>query len=387
MDNQQALNCLEDPEKLRQFIAKLKTDGGKTARSQMFFHVLKLFHMHKSPQGIFVNDFLQHTFTFCEPLECFQIFRLVSKPWKAVIEAQKFHYTDGYDILGKLFGHNFPKQIPKIYEKLFSNLKQIRLGDHISDSRIVHSILPKLKKLKHIRIESNNFPTLFESVIFPLIEKSNRSLVYLEIPKFLIPDVKFLNLIHIKLQIDKYSDVNQFSSQFNKILNNAEHLKIFELNMAWDNPMICDFITQNFSQHCTSGTEVNYFSPAQYLPVQTAKDHNLHNICAWKFAHTLQYLKLEVQPCEPSIWGWDIFETQFLQTCFNLKGILFLNYLGQEPMNPQDFFRQSDDKNKSIWQNRISILNRHGIEILNESQFSAKETQLSQNIPWRFKFG
>lgn len=393
MNHQQTLDCLQDPEKLKQFIAKLKNDDGKTLRSQMFSHVLKLFHMHKSPRGIFINDFLQHTFTFCDPIECFQVFRLVSKPWKNVIESQKFYNSDGYKIFRKLFSQNFPKNIPIIYEKIFKSLKQIRLGDHISDSRIVDCILKNMKNLHKIKIDTCNFPDLYKPLILQLIKNSHKYLQKLEIPKLFIPNVSLQNLTHIKIQIDKNSDVNQFGHQFNQILKNAEHLKIFEIVMIWDNFEICDYISQNFSNHCTIGTEVEYFKPPRYLPVKSARDRCLSMCVSWKFFHVLEYLKLEIQPDLPYIWGWRNAFEDFLQNCVNLKGIFFEIYPESKPMKREDFYEKENEnifsgrENMLIWQKRISILNSQGIQILNQNAFTRKEIQISQNVPWRFKFG
>ena len=85
------LDCLENKEKLSEFIFKLKFAGENSERFHALRKVMELFKMNKPPRGIEQKHIVQHILKFTTPTtENFKNFRLVSKSWKNSVETVRF---------------------------------------------------------------------------------------------------------------------------------------------------------------------------------------------------------------------------------------------------------------------------------------------------------
>ena len=88
---EKVLACLENPDKLKEFISRLKNAG---KNSKPFFNVhnaMVELRMNRSPRGIHQKTIIQHTLRFCDSWESFHEFRLVCKSWKDAVETIRFN--------------------------------------------------------------------------------------------------------------------------------------------------------------------------------------------------------------------------------------------------------------------------------------------------------
>jgi hypothetical protein len=113
------LACLEDSTRRNEYIARLKSAGQNSQPVLDLKNSMEGVNKHKPPKNIFETTMLQHTFKFCDPLECFLEFRLVCKPWKNAVETIRFAQNNPGDAL-KAYSTlpNFLSKFLKVFKKL-----------------------------------------------------------------------------------------------------------------------------------------------------------------------------------------------------------------------------------------------------------------------------
>jgi hypothetical protein len=146
------LACLEDSEKVNEYISRLKCAGPNSQQVLDLKNSMEGVNMNKSPKNIFETTMLQNTFKFCDPLECFLQFRLVCKPWKNAVETIKFDRFNDPNIFKN--HTNYPVFLKK-YLQIFKKLTIFDFPQAFCSEWIRYgpTILESMQKLNEVSIK------------------------------------------------------------------------------------------------------------------------------------------------------------------------------------------------------------------------------------------
>jgi hypothetical protein len=342
-----------------------------------------------NPQEVLYQTiFLQNTFEYCDTLECFQKFRLVSKAWKFAIETKRFSHPNSDDshsnsILTKVADRHPSGKYPLIYHKILNSLKCLNLSLRASTfDSMSNLILNNMKRLTSINV-SNNYdlfeyfwknPSKYETFLSNVLLNSNITLKKVYLPKVFLPNLHFKNLSKFTMllwpEFEKIS-LSEFQTQFSQMVKNSPSLELVELYCSPNVPTsFYDFLTSNYKKHLMIS------SWALTVPVKIAK-----GICAWEdienfeFKNDLQYIELGLSTDSLSQPSWKNYENIFCE-CQNLKGIKFADWIciSHRPV-----------VNHEIEVERRNFLQSLGIEILTRDEFHLKEQELFKSVSWRLE--
>jgi len=403
------ISILKHRDTRKDFILKLKNSGENSIECQYLRKIMTNYKMKNQPPGIHQSTILKHAFQFSDTLECFKSFRYVCQSWKFAVETSKFCKPDGWRILlnlaNKSTSNNYnAAQYPKIYNKILSSLKNLRIilhGNLITNfdslAKLITSNMKKLKKIKiHKILIGDPWENLkieqYETFVSTLLLNSKNSLIELQLPKFSLPmDVYFPNLIKICFGITHVT-LPEFRNQFSKMLINLPELKIISIDdffLIDDN--LLHFIVNNYAENCIYSDHT--FGIPIPVKMQSADDLSELLPINHQFIDHIVYLNVFIDLTDIHNWGWDQYQTIF-QNLHNLKGILFTLMVGQD-LREIDFFSEDDESNLEIfetienftmWKERIIFIKNLGIKILDHDKYKSKEIELSKNLRWRFRF-
>jgi len=400
MNQQEILFNLENKDRCKNFIFLLKQAGGKSHELRSLGEIMNSLGMHKTPRGIDQTTILQHTFAFCNIRDCFRDFRLVSKAWKFAVETQRFSHPDGFRILQD-FDWHYPNEnfrygyFPPINNAIFKSLKNLTFcfpcgvpfGDNGHFDALSKLILQNMSRLNTLQLSNTNpLPPSYDAFILNLLQNSNTTLKNLVLPKFLLPDVSFSNLLHLNVPVKNMS-LQELQPQLEQMLKNAPNLERLSLDVRGMKNSVEKYLISNYAEQCTiySG---EVFMP---FPVKMVDAGGDVLKCAenFQFKHTLEYMRVLIHPDAPSEEGWEDYQNIF-SNFPKLKGLAFYDAY-DDNLEDDDFLVQKKNGSISkkyfgVWNKRRNFLCSLGIKILNKNEFYAKEKELSKHLPWAFHF-
>jgi len=399
MDLEEVLACLENPEKREEFILRLKNAG---ENSTPFWHVqkaMKELKMNKAPRGIDQKTILQHTLRFMDPDECFQSLRLVSESWKDAVETIKFNYEVPviiFHAIDKIIKNGLP--ISPYFEKYLQCFKKLHVVMPLLASENGHHmislVLNNMKKLNYIYLNSHceNLPETVDPFIFQILKNSHETLQFARISRFCVPDISFLKLKTLEIDIGIDICVPEFKTCFPRILKNMKRLQTVMIRLLGPTYCdVCEYIAQNYGKHCISADashddiEMLNIVPVKILINVFDLEENLQN---FKYVSGLQYLHVSINfPEEPMTCGWDKYQELF-DPCLNLKAIEF-TWIDEHFSKTN--FSQISETNQNIWKERILYFKARGICIVNEGEIDENkdlQTKLAKEtgVTWKFNF-
>jgi len=386
---QDVLFILENEEKRNDFILRLKQAGETSKEFQAILNSMSSLGVYKPPREVNQTTILRHAFQYCDGMEAFQNFRLVSKSWKIAVESTQFYGPRLYEILEQIVEKFGQGEYPKIYHKLLQNFKKNRSLLWLNRTLLSNSFKPiaklvsqNMKGLRSISI-GNDFDIIgdeiYEKFIIEFLPNSKNTLCELRVPKLFLPNVSFPNLTDLTVA-DLNISFDTFKTQFSQILKNVSDLKVFHIELFESTtPSILNYVISNYAEQCL----VSYNKIAQF-PVKIIYNSFDGLVDDCQFKSSLEYAHIFIDLEDPDETNWNNFKNNIYD--FNkLKGIHFYDYNTFEGMQESDFYKpetniypHSFETFYSIWPNRIQFLKSHGIQILSKKEFDSKYKELSK---------
>jgi len=420
---EEVVECLENTEKRKEFILRLKHAGANSTPFLNLQSAMTGLKMNKAPRGIDQKTTLQYILKFTDPGECFQSFRLVCKSWKNAVETIKFNRKLGCVRLryGSFFGHgklqphvfddifklideiidNFHDEMPKVppyFEKYLQCFKKLEVPMQLFSSEngrdMISLVLKNMQKLNHIKFESDEqkLPETIDPFMIQMLENSHETLQYTSISRFCIPDISFPKLETLRIEIGKDICLPEFKTYFPQVLKNSERLETVELRWDRDLPAcynIFEYVVNNYEKHCIRGCVGRNSKFLNFVPVKiVTRVFSLEFPQNLKYVSGVQYLHVTVgirQP--PMLFGWDKYK-EFFDQCLNLKEIeLHWNGGCRNKSN----ISETSEANQIIWQERIENIKARGIRFVNDGKiFRNKNLEMKvakeSGVTWKFVF-
>jgi len=401
MNMQDVLFILENEEKRKDFILRLKKVGEISEEFQAIKNVMCSLRVHKPPREVNQTTILRHTFQYCDGMKAIENFRLVSKSWKLAVETTKFCAPHVHEILPQIAETFGAGEYPMVYHKLLKNLKppsgwipSFFFADSVlanNFNSIAKLVSQNMKGLRSICI-TNDFDVIteeiYETFLNEFLPNSCNTLCDLEIPKLFLPNVYFPNLTELTVEnLDLPSNV--FKTQFKQILKNMPDLQIITIEEPTMTPHIRDYLISNYAEECyVSNGKIRPF------PVKYICDTNFGALVSdCQFKSCVEYIDIEICRTKPDEANWNNFKNN-IYDFGKLKGIHFSDCENLwDTLKKSDFYKP--EKNAcseldifyNIWPKRIQFLKSYGIEILNEKVFNFNKAGQSKNLKWSFQFG
>jgi hypothetical protein len=405
MGLKEIVSCLRNTDRREDFIARLIKAGENSNPVAHVKSAMTELNMHKTPKGIFETTMLQNMFRFCEPDECFQSFRLVCKSWKNAIENIRFDQEVEEDFFYKLDDAYDNNEIvsKKKKEKFLPTFRKLKMAMFLNNkNQILPLVLKNMKKLNDIDFDcgEHSLDTDYETLIFQLLQKFQKTLHILHLPQFLVPDLNFPNMTKLTLTVGTNILINDFKTNFSQILKNMENLELVQLVMYGDWKPICEYVNQNYAKHCIGG----YLYRAEILDIvpiritEYIRDLTTH-LENKKYADQIQYAHFYIVCKKPMIHGWDRYK-EILNHCTNLKAIEFTS-ISMRDTRFGPTIRESSAKfieevlpylaetHQQIWKERIAYFEERGIRLADNKEIEGNEILRSKlakeaGIKWRF---
>jgi len=415
MNMQDVLFILENEEKRKDFILRLKQAGEISEEFQAIRNAMSSLRVNKPPREVNQTTILRHAFQYCDGMEAFQNFRLVSKSWKlavedtkfyapcvqkilvqiartfgqgqySVIESTKFYAPCVHKILVKIAKKFGQGEYPIIYHKLLKNLKtnpsnfwfyNAFLSNNFNS--ISKLVCKNMKGLRSISI-SNNFDVIgdeiYEKFLIEFLPSSKNTLCELKIVKLFLPNVCFPNLTKLIVN-DLNLSFDTFKTQFAQILGNVPNLKAIHIEGPNTiTPIIRDYLISNYAEQCLISSEGIIPFPVKIIHIMGFDKL----VSDWQFKFCVEYVEIFIDSEEPDEGDWNDLKNNIYDFS-NLKGIHFYDY---------EFFQEESNFYKpetNVDPECIQFLKTHGIQILNKKEFESKTEELSKNLKWAFHFG
>jgi len=353
---------------------------------------------------------LRHAFQYCDGMEAFLNFRLVSKSWKLAVENTKFYSPRVQDILIKIAEKFGQGGYPIIYHKLLQNLKtnpsrflfhRVSLSGSLSNNfnSIAKLISQNMKGLRSISIGNNSDVIgneIFEKFLIKFLPNSKNTLCELNLPNLFLPNVCYPNLTKLTVG-DLPLSFDVFKTEFEQILKNVPDLKVIEIERQNTiTPSIRNYMISNYAEQCLVSYEGNIPFPVKII--HGVNFNQLISDCEFKFC--VEYAEIYINSEYPDDLfirqteaSWNNFKNNIYDFS-KLKGIHFYDCeytfydLEESTFNkPETNVEPELETFYNIWPNRIQFLKSHGIQILNRKEFYSKKEELSKNIKLAFHFG
>ena len=343
---------MEDAEKRQEYIARLKSAGPNSQPVLDLKKSMEGLKMKKPPKNIFEKTILQHTFKYCDPLECFLQFRLVCKDWQNAIETIKF------DRFNKVCVHKYACH-PTFLTKFLPMFKKIRIyiSKPIFESEQVRTLLlNNVSKLNEISLsvssEVKQFLPLFIQTFY-----QNSSVTVKKIYHYgkYLPDLQFPKTTVLSLMLSYHTNTT-FIQTFSNAMENIENLELIQVSVSKTNDDIFKFITENFSKHymfCSTLTE----RTLNHLPLKLCKCvRNLDTLRNKTYNHEMEYLSCYIgNICDPTSGCWDEYR-EILDQCGKLKQMSFETW--EQDLNLEKW------EGSNIWKEMAAYLKQRNIQIL-----------------------
>jgi hypothetical protein len=350
-------------------------------------NLLHLNFIPKNRRVLYQNDILQNIFRFHSLWRSFETFRLVCKSWKNAIETIKLDDQFDSNCFFSLKNQFSPKflQTFKHFRISHFHLKNASSEEWEQHSEIILNNMHKLTKFTLWTLKEP-LPLNFQTFLFNFLQNSKNTLKEfgIESNSFIFPPIFFPNLEKIWISLRLFhDDVEKFKSLMENILKFCKNIKkitIFDISKA---PQLSQYIVENYSKHCISGTYQNL----EFVPLKIATDHDCllrrdqeleQNDC--RYSSCIQYLRFWGGVYHPDETKWQEFTT-VCSYCPNLKFILDnrSNQLSEIEEN-----KNLPNDKKNIWRQRILYLKSKGYTILPNKYAAIKFEEFRYPIGWGF---
>jgi len=237
----------------------------------------------------------------------------------------------------------------------------------------------------HITIEDDLPPQIdFQKFLSTFLKNSQFSLKMLQFDfqKFLtLPNILFPNLIQVYLTLtEKHNtQVEAFHQFIQTVLQNANQIEEIVLSDIHKVQRIGDLILQKYPNHYIFGKVRGHLN---YFPVKIGVD-TLDDISDQRYASEVIYLGIRVDAfTEPFDQNFEHTKTK-LSVCSKLKGIFLYTF---DPNLKYFNFDAVEEKKRKIWEERISLLQKCGIQLLNKTEYKLKLKEFLKSSKWGFIF-
>ena len=426
---EEVLTCLEDNNKLQEFILKLKIKG---KNSEPFLYLQKsmvLLKMNENKRIFLPKNIIQKTLALCDPMDCFQKYRFVCKSWQNAVETLKLNRSFDSNLLNEIIRKsqtcNLPnfscvfdriryqtalgtRTAPTFYKKILKIFRKFSVD--FGSTHLRHwgmlgtAIVESMKNLNEINIldscsyieEMENVVNIDQLKLFvrQLLQNSNMTVKKLKLFSPLVPNVLCPNVTRLKLQIH---GEEIFINQFPQILQNMESLEIVELNPLIPDvnvtfPKLFEFIHKNYAKHCiyaSNSYTLQYLNDIlNFLPIKIMDSFwDLTCLENKKYNYQVKFFMTRILPSAmPMDWGWGRWKEIFDQ-CSNLKAISFFNWENKN----EGLLDATPECDREIWKERIAYFQSRGIQILCQDDFYQNEKlqrELAKEfgLKWSFMF-
>jgi hypothetical protein len=387
---QEILTFLENEEKRSDLIYRLKHAGEDSKQVHAFEEIITSFNLHKSPRGIDQTTLLQNTFQYCEPKECFESFRLVSKSWKYAIENMRFNVKlDLEEIVEFEQNGKFPIFYTK-YVKVFKKIAFF-LDENVLIKWNLFSafILNHVKKLNFISLETDgDLPPNFNDFLLQFLKNSQITLQTLcfhnnqiiNMPIISLPNVSQIYFYVIQEYQNHISNFDMFMKTINNNCQNLEEFIIFGVDLC---PPIVQYISENYQEHCVVSS---YTAASEILPTKLSSYQNLSRLAQALHPSKIQYLQMQVEDFNfPFEEPWRNYKS-ILTLCPNLKGICITMYQDEQGVHLKNVLDNMSEENQHIWNQRILYLKSIGVDLIHHEDLEFKYRELCDENKWGFNF-
>jgi len=385
------VSILENPEKIKQLILKLKTLGDDSLQFQTFKQSIDSFHLNKPPRGVHEKNILQHAFKYSDSRECFDNFRLVCKSWKNSVETIRLDRWVPVEFIGELCRHTKNNGFPQFYSKYIKIFKHFRFYwdedlEYMEKWEPISNLLFRnLKNLGNICIDVELKPPNFTQFLFKLFENSQSTLEMFYIcwateDVLTLPTIDLPNLRCFELYLPSRGkmDINTFDYLIKHVASLCKYLKIFELFLQ-SKPALLDYIIKNYPNHFVCGPLIQTLD---HIPLKFSY-LNLEDLAAYRYAPHIEYLVLITENFSvPNEGGWSHYK-EILSFFPNLKGITFHG----SDYDLDSALEHLSLTNQNIWKERILYFKSKNIKILCKRKYSKILSEFRQLYPsWTFEF-
>jgi len=334
---------------------------------------------------------LQNTFQYCEPKECFENFRLVSKPWQYAIENMRFNVQLH---LHKIVEFEQNGKFPIFYTKYVKAFKQISF---FIDENVLMKwnsfsafILTYVKKLNYIWLGSiGSLPSNFDFFLLQLLQNSQitlNELYFAESKLFHLPTISLPNVTEISLDIgDEYeNNISKIDILMQSITNNCEALEVFEVFIVGIPPNIAEYINDHYSDNCIVS---NYDEASKIMPTKMSFCSELSILQQFQYPSKIEYLDdvLVDDFSIPFADGWGNYQT-YLSICPRLTGIYLFTQRDGKSFDFEEVRGDISQENQDIWTGRITNLESQGIKNMTRNEYLMKGQELRKKNKWGFVF-
>lgn len=399
MNFEEVLICLQDAEKCKDLVERLKTAGKHSRPFLNIRDALVELKMNKKPRGIEETTTMQHTFRYAEVDECFQKFRLVCKSWKNAVETMRFNRYVPY----KYFDHI--NKIPVTYATKYLpafrkiELRQMHLDRMSEDQR--NLISNSMKKLNEIGFFGHRGSEVSPAdfTMTKILQNSKTTLQTVTLPGLRIAkDIIFAKLRKFSLFVSEdTTSFQEFENYFPPFLEkHMENVEIVTLDIyEVEGKHVCEYVGANYPNHCISYSEdqdLCFNSQFEILPLKIVTiECDLMALENQKHTPTIEYLCFKDLSDYKEIrdtYGWNRFQDIFNQ-CTNLKVIELGYYWRQRIIS--DVLPWLPHETQQFWENVIAYLKKRGIHIAKHGEIYQNEKLRNQvakeaKVSWRFHF-
>jgi len=319
------ISILENPEKIKELISKLKTICDHSLQFQTFKKSIDSFHLNKPPRGLHEKNILQHTFKYSDSRECFDNFRLVCKSWKFSVETIRLnrHVPDAF--FDELCLHSRNDNFSPFYSKYLKIFKNLCLDleddfDMKKWNSISNLLLNNMKNLGKIIISVELTPPNFTIFLFKLFENSQSTLKQLSIfwatedvlalPTIFLPNLHFCYLyLHPRNKID----ADTFDYLMKSFVSSCKHLKTFQLQGYDNRPKILKYIRKYYPNHFVDSPGIST-SLVVHVPLKRSC-LDLQDLAQYRYASCIEYLVLKLHSMEiynPTEGDWEVLQRNFI---------------------------------------------------------------------------
>lgn len=356
---------------------------------KIFKKSLDSFNLFKTPKEVHQTNILQSVIQFCDPLECFQSFRVVCKTWKNAVETIRFDSTKHIlNFSQDIFPHERDSEFPLFFTKYAKAFKTLRLAFHEIDitkwdctKAFILNNFSKLKKILIITLMS--VPPNFDAFLFTLCQNSQQTLhkihyfarvqTFPTFPSIVCPNVS--TFVLGLFETENFDAINMLPSTV------FPNLKLFVV--IGPTPNLLRYLEETFSKHFVYSSDI---FTLERIPLKFCH-LNLEQLTHRRYASSIECLDLHIPNLEiPSEGDWTNYNNIL---CYfpNLKRITF--YYDFEYTNLDSLLEPLSLDNQTIWTERISYFQETlNIAVISKTEVAKmiKELESKSCQSWYFGF-